>query len=795
MSATIQSFAIALPCFIVSVASALLGCVFAYRERGRRSAPPLVFLLLLTSLWLWAKGSVVLASDPTDALFWTRIAFAVVPVIPFALWQFVVMLVGPNRLDRSLFPLVWAGAIVMVAWAQAGHSLVEAIDRRSWGYYWSLGEGQFVLLTVSVIAVVSAILRLRRTWMQLRARAAVTSLRRIALAIGVAALAMVDFLPASGGDVPLVAAFPVAAAMVLLYPVLWRRRFFEVRHAFSPARIMNTMQGAMLVVDLDGHVKLANHAAGELLGVDSETLTSSTITDLIESPRNVGPASDTLMRGDSFHDRPMLWRKKQGGNVQVSVSASMLRDEQGLPAGLIYLAMPITDPSRADQVSYQAYHDSLTGLPNRKLYSNRVEEGLELFSRKGRIPAVIFLDIDNFKLINDSLGQLVGDQLLQLTGRRLKNALRGDDVVARVGGDEYAVFVDLRFREDLEIVGNKLREIFQEPFVIEGESVFVTACAGAALWPDHGDDVDELLRNADAALSQACKLGKDRFEIFGESIRNEAVQRYSVASNLRKAIDNGEFELHYQPILDLAADRVVGAEALIRWRNDDLLLAPSDFVEIAEESGLIRQIGAWVLAEACRQGREWELEYGISKIAVNLSATQLEDHSLPRIVAEQLEASGLSPEVLELEITETAAMADFEHTIVLLDELKALGISLAIDDFGTGYSSLSYLQRFPIDLLKIDQSFVRELSPAKRDSPIISATIGIARALGLAVTAEGVENRFQLAFLRIERCQYVQGFGIRHPLPAAEFEAFLRNPVYELAEADLDATRRIVLPG
>lgn len=791
MSPALTSLAIAVPCFVISLAVAAFAAALAYRERAQPAIPPLCFLFFLVALWLTAKANVVIAADETDALFWTRVAFATLPLIPFAIWQSVVTLLGPTPLERALLPVVWISAIVVVAWGQAGTTLVQSIDTRSWGFYWTLGNGQFVLIALFLLSFAFSAWRLSSAWRRLRPRLPVMNLKRITVSLAVASLGLIDFLPASGSDIPPVGAVAVGISVILLFPVFWHRRFFGVKQTFSASRIMETMKGAMLVVDLDGHVRLANRAAAELLGVDSKSLMSTRINDLIESPRNVGPASDTLMRGDSFDDRPMLWRKKRGGNIEVSVSASMLRDEQGLAAGLIYLAMPISDPSRADQVTYQAYHDSLTGLPNRKLYHNRVEEGLEVFSRKGRIPAVIFLDIDNFKLVNDSLGQVVGDQLLQLIGRRLKNALRGDDLVARVGGDEYAIFVDLRFKEDLEMVADKLREIFEQPFVIEDEEVYVTSCAGAALWPEHGDDADELLRNADAALSQASKLGNNRFELFGESIRHEAVQRYNVASSLRKGIENGEFELHYQPILELSEDRIVGAEALIRWKNDQNLLSPAEFVKIAEESGLIRQLGEWVLGEACRRGREWEEKFGISKLSVNLSAAQMEDRSLAQIIAAEISRSGISPGILELEITESAAMADFEQTIHLLDEMKEIGVSIAIDDFGTGYSSLSYLQRFPIDLLKIDQSFVRELSPVKRESPIISATIAIARALGLEVTAEGVENRFQLAFMRIERCRYVQGFGISEPLTAEAFEQFLQNPQYPLEKADADATIKV----
>jgi diguanylate cyclase (GGDEF)-like protein len=779
-----MSMMIGVPLILTAIGTAVFAALLAMRNRSGRALPALLLLLFTVSLWAFATGCVILSGDVTSALFWTKVAFASLPLIPFALWYFVGALLGPTKWETRLVPAVFGVAILLMAWAQAGTSILQSIDQRWWGYYWSMGRGGLVLLAVFAATILSSTWRLTAASQVRRRRVPARQLRRMGLGLVIATLGLVDFVPSFGLGFPPVGTLAVGAAILFVSPLFWRDGFFEVSSPFAPATIMREIKGAVVAVDLDGRVKLANPAASELLEVPISVLESSRIFDIIESPYNVGPASDTLMRGDSFNDRPMLWKRRTGGNVQVSVSASMLRDELGIPAGLIYLATPIADQSRADQVSYQAYHDALTGLPNRKLYQNRVEDSLETFVREQRVPAVLFLDVDEFKLINDSLGHSTGDTLLQHVGRRLRQGLRGNDVVARVGGDEFAVLVDLRSADDLQLVADKLGSTLADPFFIGGQEIFVTACIGAALWPEHGRDPDELLGSADAALSRAKEKGKNRFEVFGESIRSDAVQRMSVASNLRRAIDNEDFELHYQPILDLEADSFIGAEALIRWRSHDELLSPAAFLSIAEESGMIRPIGQWVLREACSRAAAWSREFGIEKIAVNLSAFQIDDPDLPRIVADALALSGLEPAVLELEITETTAMQDFEQTIFLLQELKEIGVSLAIDDFGTGYSSLSYLERFPIDTLKIDQSFVRGLAAGRRGGTIISATLGIARALGLEVTAEGVEDRYQLAFLRLERCSFAQGFGISRPLPALALEEFLRAPDYPLRESD-----------
>jgi diguanylate cyclase (GGDEF)-like protein len=785
------SMTLAVPILVIAIGTAAFAAFLATRERSGRALPALLLLLFTVSLWAFATGGVILSADATSALFWTRVAFAAVPLIPFALWYFIVALLGPTKWERRLVPAAFVVAILLMAWAQSGTSILLSIEQRWWGYYWSMGSGGLILLAVFAAALLFSAWRLGAASRVRRRRVPARQLKRMGLGLVIATLGLIDFVPSFDLGFPPIGAVAVGAAVLFVSPLFWRDHFFEMSSPFSPATIMREIKGAVVVVDLDGHVKLANPAASELLDVPARVLEGSRIFDIIESPYNVGPASDTLMRGDSFNDRPMLWKRRTGGNVQVSVSASMLRDELGIPAGLIYLATPIADQSRADQVSYQAYHDALTGLPNRKLYQNRVEDSLETFVREQRVPAVLFLDVDEFKLINDSLGHSTGDTLLQHIGRRLRQGLRGNDVVARVGGDEFAILVDLRTADDLKLVADKLASTLADPFPIGGRDIFVTACIGAALWPEHGRDPDELLGSADAALSRAKEKGKNRFEVFGESIRSDAVQRMSVASNLRRAIDNEDFELHYQPVLDLEHGSFIGAEALIRWRSQDELLSPESFISIAEESGMIRPIGQWVLGEACSRAAEWRKKYGIDKIAVNLSAFQIDDPDLPRIISDALDRSGLEPGVLELEITETTAMKDFEQTIFLLQELKEIGVSLAIDDFGTGYSSLSYLERFPIDTLKIDQSFVRGLAAGRRGGTIISATLGIARALGLDVTAEGVEDRYQLAFLRLERCRFAQGFGISRPLPALALEEFLMNPVYPLLETDVERTRPI----
>jgi diguanylate cyclase (GGDEF)-like protein len=460
--------------------------------------------------------------------------------------------------------------------------------------------------------------------------------------------------------------------------------------------------------------------------------------------------------------------------------AAPLFDESGRPRGAIGATLDITERKRAEeQVRDLAYHDPLTGLPNRLLFQDRLALSVAQAHRRGKGLAVLFLDLDRFKVINDSLGHSVGDLLIREVAVRLRSCLREGDTVARLGGDEFTLLLpDLGQALDAAKVANKVLEVVRMPFDIDGRELFVTCSMGISLYPDDGHDPETLVKNADAAMYRAKEQGRDHYQLYTRALNATALERLALESSLRKALAQDELLLHYQPILDVASRRVHGVEALLRWRHPELgLVSPAEFIPLAEVTGLILPMGPWVLRTACAQARAWqELRPGL-RVAVNLSARQFQEPGLVAHVTDALADTGLDPRLVQLEITETSAMQNAQSAIQTLRELKALGVGLSIDDFGTGYSSLSYLRRFPIDTLKIDQSFIRDIGTDPDDAAIASAIIALAHTLKLEVVAEGVETPGQLDFLTRHVCDRTQGYLFSRPLPADQCADLLAAPV------------------
>ena len=426
-------------------------------------------------------------------------------------------------------------------------------------------------------------------------------------------------------------------------------------------------------------------------------------------------------------------------------------------------------PKRLEQLTKQAFRDPLTNLPNRALFMDRLTHGLTRAQRRHEHLAVLFLDLDRFKIVNDTLGHAVGDQLLVEVSRRLTSALRPGDTVARLGGDEFGILLeDVADAETAEAVAVRVEESLGKPYRFEGREVFVTASIGIALSSAKLGLPEEILRDADLAMYHAKAKGKARHEVFDGSMSAPALDRMDLEMDLRSAISRHEFRLHYQPILRLDTGKITEVEALIRWQHEKRgLLQPDEFIGLTEETGLIVPIGQWVLSEACKQARAWQLEYPTTPalvMSVNLSAKQFQNPKLVEEITQALDESGLAPSCLKLEITESTVMQDAPVTLTKLNELKELGVRLAIDDFGTGYSSLGYLRRFPVDTLKIDRSFVKGLSADGGDSAIVRAVVTVAKSLNMDVTAEGVETEGQLAELRALGCDRWQGFLFARPV-------------------------------
>ena len=432
-----------------------------------------------------------------------------------------------------------------------------------------------------------------------------------------------------------------------------------------------------------------------------------------------------------------------------------------------------------EELEHQANHDALTGLANRNLLRDRLEQGLRVAHRYGRVCSVAFVDLDNFKLINDSLGHDVGDQVLKIVSERLAACIRDGDTVARLGGDEFVLLVTEHGRDSGRLrVAQRVIAAIAQPFAIDQREFKVTCSIGIASFPHDGTDADTLLRNADTAMYRAKELGRNTFQLYSAEMNANLDERLTLETDLWNALERNEFVLHYQPKVDLASGRIIGLEALLRWNHPTKgTILPDRFIPIAEESSLIVEIGNWVLHEACAQGRAWRQEEGRDlPIAINVSGRQLHN-GLADTVRAVLESTKLPPRCLEIELTESAVMSNTNAAIEALTSLRDLGVGISLDDFGTGYSSLSYLKRLPVTGLKIDQSFVRDVVSDPDDSAIVRAIIVVGQELSLDVTAEGVETMEQVRFLKTHGCARAQGFVFARPLPANEVRALFARGV------------------
>ena len=560
--------------------------------------------------------------------------------------------------------------------------------------------------------------------------------------------------------------------------------------------LFEEQERAQVTLDCIGDGVISTDVSGNItfLNIVAEKLTGWSLHEVVGRPMNTAfrvlngntrkVISNPMIKASSQNRRGNLPSnsvlvRRDGTDIFIEDSVSPIHDHNGTVIGAVLVFRDVSESrAMADQIAHLAEHDFLTGLPNRLLLNDRIGQAIALAERnRGKI-AVLFMDMDGFKNINDSLGHPAGDDLLKCIANRLRDCIRGPDTVSRQGGDEFIVLLQgVKKPEDAAIAAKRLLKSLAETYFMGPHNLHITASIGVSIYPDDGPDAETLIKNADTAMYQAKENGRQSFQFFKPEMNVRAVERQSIEEDLRCAMERNEFTLHYQPKINLTTRAITGAEALLRWTHPTRgSVSPAQFIPVAEDSGLIVPIGAWVVREACRQAQAWVVAgLPIGSIAVNVSALEFRNEDFLESLFATLKETGLDPKSLELEVTESALMKNAELSSTILQILRKVGVRVAVDDFGTGYSSLSYLRKFPLDALKIDQSFVRQIAESSDGNTIVSTIITMARSLHLRVIAEGVETPEELAFLLEQRCDEAQGYKFSRPVPAEQFETLLRS--------------------
>ena len=614
----------------------------------------------------------------------------------------------------------------------------------------------------------------------------------------------------AGGVLPLVILLGGIVTSLLLFGVIWallvsRERAFKLAEHLSIVRAAEGLREQLAFIqqlieavpqpiffkDAQGHYLGVNAAWEKFFGIPREQFIGKSVFELFPNSPDVARkhhAKDEELfaaPGSQSYEAAIVGAD---GKVHYTIyNKATFNKSDGTVAGLIGTITDITEQNRAEeQVRHMAHHDALTELPNRMLLHDRIGQAITQSQRNRDVLALLFIDLDRFKLVNDSLGHAVGDRLLQAVAERLGACMRVSDTIARIGGDEFVVLLcGLVQPEDARQVAQKVIDSLAEPVTIDGQELKITPSIGICAYPHDGDDVETLMRNADTAMYYAKQMGRNNCQFFTQAMNDAAQHRLQMENDLRHAVERGEFILHFQPLINLKSGAIAGFEALVRWEHPQRgMIPPSEFITAAEDTGLIGPLGEWVLREACARGRAWdEAGYPPLQVAVNCSAQQFRRESFVETVHRTLGETGFPAARLELELTESVILERSEEVIACFKALDDMGVGISIDDFGTGYSSLSYLKRLAIHQLKIDQSFVRDISSDPEDAAIVSAIIAIAHSLGLQVVAEGVETAEQLAFLRSLGCDMAQGYLFSKPLTADAFARLLNSWNVEALEA------------
>jgi PAS domain S-box-containing protein len=757
-----------------------LGIFVVVRERYSPVSRAFFVVTLTGSVWLICFAFLYGSPDEVTGLRWAKAAYLGLALNPAALYHFTTLALLTYERDKRRVAILWIISAVFFVFILLTDFLFHDLYRYSWGLYPKYGRIAIVFVLFILFAVVIIILRYTAE----SRSAPLGSMRRLRSQsllrfFALSYVACLDFFAAYG--IPL---YPVGSVFILISAVfvaraVWRYRFIDVTPAFAAKTIVDTMSDALLIVDPEGVIRHSNRAAAQLFGMNQKQLEgkeAATVLPFIHA----ADAHRELLRPDNTPASETVSYESPKGQRTLSVSASTIRDRTGHAIAVVYTAQDITQRKIAEeQIKYLAYYDALTGLPNRTFYWEILSRAVIYAKRHKQVMGTLFVDLDSFKCINDTLGHSSGDELLRIVAERLTKCVRKTDYVARLeeermpdtvsrfGGDEFIILLsEIREGGDAARVARRILDVLSRPFFISGREVFISASIGISLFPADGEDAEELLKNADVAMYAAKEQGKNMYLFYASSMNAASQKRLCMESELRKAIDCNEFIVQYQPRYDIRNNTIVCMEALVRWNRPDRgVMLPEDFMHLAEETGMIIPLGEMVLKNACRQAAIWVSESPRPvPVAVNLSARQCEDRFKERIDV-ILAETGLTPGFLELEITESAIMHDPQKAISMLQEWQSRGIRVSIDDFGTGYSSLNQLSKLPVKALKISRSFVVNIL---EDAAIVKAVVAMAHHLGLRVIADGVETKEQLAMLHSLGCDEAQGPYFCKPLSEGE---------------------------
>ncbi|HLL60451.1 MAG TPA: EAL domain-containing protein [Candidatus Nitrosocosmicus sp.] len=581
-----------------------------------------------------------------------------------------------------------------------------------------------------------------------------------------------------------VSAHPVDETLTVFYRDVTKSIKDHEQTSFQ-ASVLNQVRNAIFATDKKNRIIYWNDYAEKLYQWTSTEVVNKDLTDLIIPSINKAITDQifksVIKKGEWEGELEVV--KKNGTSFISFLELSSLKDNQGKIIGTVGISTDVTKRKKIEEeIRYLASHDPLTQLPNRTLLREGFEEAMQAARLNGKMMAVLFVDLDRFKFINDTLGHILGDKLLKDIANRMKRSMRPEDIIARIGGDEFMVLLrDVSDINEVTQVASRLLQVFEPVFHLDNHEIHITASIGISLYPHDGEDVQSLLKNADTAMYRAKEQGKNSYELYSPILNERAMEKLMLQNSLQNALLRNELVIYYQPILDIKTQKVVGVESLLRWRHPQLgMIAPSDFIPLAEETGVIIPITQWILKESCLQNKRWhEAGFKDLYVAVNLSSQHFNKKNWDKMILDALKETNLDPHYLELEINENSIMKNTPQTIKMLNALRSQGLRFSIDDFGTGYSSLSYLTQFPIDGLKIDQSFMRFITTDSDDAAIITAIVYMAHNLNLKVVAEGIEAPDQFKFMTSIECDLAQGYLFSRPLPTAEVTAFIQKNLAE----------------